>query len=167
MVIESGRIANAGAGHALSFPSVPWRDVDGTTSGPLNSLLLSVPMWCGAPAAWATDRLVLLAINWMVVLFSYLTLRCFLTRAEAQFSLTPLLLFFSFTRSPTFTHYSSQAIIRQVNVPACFLFAGESMGRRKNFPREDVRAGVLLGAIPLQKLQCVPLAMFLGSRPYY
>ena len=40
---------------AMRFVShpVPWRDVDGTTSGPLNSLLLTVPLGCAsAPAAW-------------------------------------------------------------------------------------------------------------------
>src|SRR5260221_11262387 len=41
----------------LSHP-IPWRDVDGTTSGPLNSLLLSVPMLFGAPASYEISRIV-------------------------------------------------------------------------------------------------------------
>src|SRR5579862_3568791 len=36
---------------------VPWRDVDGNTSGPFTSMLLSLPLNFGAPVAWQTARL--------------------------------------------------------------------------------------------------------------
>src|SRR5262249_9522222 len=92
----------------LAHP-IPWRDVDGTTSGPLNSLLLSVVLWFGAPASWETARLVLFAANCGVALFVYLSVRRFLTAPESQFVLMPLVLFYGFAASMDFTHYSSEA----------------------------------------------------------
>lgn len=92
----------------LSHP-VPWRDVDGTTSGPLNSLLLSVPLYFGAPMSWATARMVLLAANCAVLVLLFLTLRTFLTRPEAQFVLLPVIFFYALATEGEFIHYSSEA----------------------------------------------------------
>ena len=102
----------------LSHP-LPWRDVDGTTSGPLNSLFLTVPLWFGAPSTWETGRLVLFACNCTVVLLLYFSLRRFITRAEAQFALIPLMLFYGFTTSSDFTHYSSETL-PSLLLAACF-----------------------------------------------
>src|SRR5262249_48456678 len=56
---------------------VPWRDVDGITGGPLDSLLLSVPMLLGAPATWLTARIVLWASNGLMLILLYGALRSF------------------------------------------------------------------------------------------
>jgi hypothetical protein len=145
----------------LSHP-VPWRDVDGTTGGPLDSLILSVPMWCGMPASWETTRLVLLAANCGVVLLMYFSLRSFVTRPEAQFVLMPLIFFYAFTASADFTHYSSETL-SSVLLSGCFCLFARQWAAGRNSKPGFFLAGVLLGAIPFAKLQAVPLAVFLGA----
>ena len=144
----------------LTHP-VPWRDVDGTTGGPLNSLLLSLPLRCGAPASWETARLVLLAANGCVVLLMYLCLRRFLARAEAQFVLMPLVLFYAFAASMDFTHYSSEAL-PTVLISACFYL----LARQWTAPASS-QVGMFCSVFfwerfHFAKLQAGPLAAFLG-----
>ncbi len=148
---------------AMRFVShpVPWRDVDGTTSGPLNSLALTVPLWCGAPATWAMDRLVLFVANCAVVLLAYLSLRCFIARMEAQFALTPLILFFAFTVSSDFVHYSSEVLSSVLIAAGFFLLLREWTARRLSKAALFL-LGIILGAIPFAKLQATPLGAFLG-----
>jgi len=97
---------------------VPWRDVDGNTSGPFTSMLLSLALRLGAPDAWPTARVVLWAANCLTLIFLYLALRVFGTRSEAQFVLTPVILFYAFALDPNFTHYSNETL------PVLLLSAG-------------------------------------------
>jgi hypothetical protein len=145
----------------VSHP-VPWRDVDSTTSGPLNSLLLSVPFSCGAPPTWETARLVLFAANCAVVLLIYFSVRCVLTRPEAQFALLPLVLFYGFTSSWDYTHYSSETLSSVLLAAGLYLLAQQwRSGTSSKAPM--FLLGVLLGAVPFAKLQAAPLAAFLGA----
>ena len=144
----------------VSHP-VPWRDVDSTTSGPLNSMLLSVPFACGAPPTWETARLVLFAANCAVILLIYCSLRSLLTRPEAQFVLMPLILFYGFTSSWDYTHYSSETLSSVLLAAALYLLAkqwrSEAISKTRTF-----LLGVVLGAVPFAKLQAAPLAGFIG-----
>ena len=142
----------------LSHP-VPWRDVDGTTCGPLNSMLLSVLMRFGAPPTWQTARLVLWASTCLTLLFLYLTLRSFGTRAEAQFGLLPTVLFYAFSSVGDFVHYSNETL-SVLLLSACFyLLAREWTGERPAKVRL-VWLGLVAGSIPFAKLQAAPLALF-------
>jgi hypothetical protein len=143
----------------LSHP-VPWRDVDGTTSGPLNSMLLSVPMCFGAPATWQTARLVLWGSTCLTLFFLYLTLRSFGTRAEAQFVLLPTVLFYGFSSLGDFVHYSSETLSVLLLSACLYLLAREWTGDKPAKPRLFL-LGLVAGSIPFAKLQAAPLALFL------
>jgi hypothetical protein len=142
----------------LAHP-IPWRDVDGTTSGPLNSLLLSVPIFFGAPVSHLTARLVLWVLQCLTMLFLYLALRKFGSRAEAQFVLLPTIFFYAFTIYAEFALYSSEALPVLLLSISTYLLAQEwvepkiSMGRL-------FALGCLAGALPFAKLQALPVAAF-------
>lgn len=139
---------------------VPWRDVDGTTGGPLNSLLLSVPLHLGAPATWQTARILLWAANSLTLVFLYLAMRVFGTRLEAQFVLAPTILFYAFALGSDFTHYSSETL------PVLLLSAGACLlAREWDAPRPSrirlLLLGLVSGSLPFTKLQAAPLGVFL------
>jgi hypothetical protein len=139
---------------------MPWRDVDGNTSGPLTSMLLSLPLRLGAPAAWPTARVLLWTANCLTVVFLYLALRVFGTRSEAQFVLTPVILFYAFALDPNFAHYSNETL------PVLLISAGFFiLAREWDAPRPS-RAGLfflglIAGSLPFTKLQAGPLGFFL------
>ncbi len=139
---------------------VPWQDVDGTTSGPLNSMFLSLPMCLGAPASWQTARMVLWAANCLTLVFLYLALRNFGTRWEAQFALAPAILFYSFALGPDFEHYSSETLPVLLISGGLCLLAREWRAVRPSKARLFV-LGLIAGSLPFTKLQSSPLGVFL------
>lgn len=139
---------------------VPWRDVDGNTSGPLTSMLLSLPLRLGAPAAWPTARVVLWAANCLTLVFLYLGLRVFGTRAEAQFVLTPVILFYAFALDPNFAHYSNETLPVLLISAGFFILAREWNASRPS--RTGLYfLGLIAGSLPFTKLQAGPLGFFL------
>jgi hypothetical protein len=142
----------------LSHP-IPWRDVDGTTSGPLNSMLLSLMMICGAPASWETARLVLWASGCLTLMFLYLTLRCFGTRAEAQLALLPTIFFYGLASLPDFFHYSSETLSTLLLSICFYLLAREWTADKPGILRLFL-LGFIAGSVPFAKLQAAPLALF-------
>ena len=143
----------------LSHP-VPWRDMDSTTSGPLNTMWLTLPMCFGAPATWQTARWVLWASTCLTLFLLYLTLRCFGTRAEAQFALLPTVFFYAFSDSADFVHYNTEALSVLLLSAGFYLLAREWTGDQPSRGRLFL-LGLAAGSIILAKLQAAPLAVFL------
>ncbi|HZV34728.1 MAG TPA: hypothetical protein VFB72_09175 [Verrucomicrobiae bacterium] len=139
---------------------VPWRDVDGTTSGPLNSLLLCVPIYFGAPADWHTSRMVLWVLQCVTLIFLYLALRVFASRAESQVALLPTILFYAFAEGLDYTPYCSEALPALLISAALWILAKEWKSDRVSvWPM--LILGCLAGTIPFAKMQAAPLAVFL------
>jgi hypothetical protein len=139
---------------------VPWRDVDGMTGGPLDSMFLSAPILFGAPASWATARTMLWAANCLTMFFLYLAMRVFGTRAEAQIALLPTIAFYAFALDANFGHYSSETL------PVLLLSAGICLLAREWRAEQPSRVrlfllGLICGTVPFAKLQASPLALFL------
>lgn len=144
----------------LSHP-VPWRDVDGTTSGPLDSWFLSLPILLGFPADWTTARAMLLGGQLVTLIFIYLALRCFVSRGEAQLALVPTVLFYAFVMDMDAVHYSSETVpVVLLSMAAWLLCRGWMAGRFSN--ASIFATAFLAGCLPFAKLQATPLAMYLG-----
>ncbi|HZV34727.1 MAG TPA: hypothetical protein VFB72_09170 [Verrucomicrobiae bacterium] len=139
---------------------VPWKDVDGTTSGPLNSLVLSVPIYFGAPADWQTSRTVLWALECVTLVFLYLAMRAFGSRAEAQLALLPTILFYAFPQRTDYIHYSSETVPVLLISAGLWMLVKEWNSERASIWRMFL-TGCLTGMIPFAKLQAAPLAVFL------
>ena len=143
----------------LSHP-VPWRDMDSTTSGPLNTMWLTLPMCFGASATWQTARWVLWASTCLTLFFLYLALRCFGTRVETQFAVLPTLLFYALSDSADFVHYNTEALSVLLLSAGFYLLAKEWTDDRPSQLRLFL-LGLAAGSITFAKLQAAPLAVFL------
>ena len=143
----------------LSHP-VPWRDVDGTTGGPLNSMVLSVPMLLGAPGTWPTARITLWAMNCLTLILLYRTLRSFGTRSECQLLLMPAIFFYAFAVNANFAHYSSETLACLL-ISACLCLLSVEWQAQRPAPGRLFLLGLCTGAIPFAKLQAGPVAPFL------
>lgn len=136
---------------------VPWRDVDGTTAGPLDTWALNAAMLAGAPASWATARTVFWALQCATLLLLYLALRTFGTRAEAQLSLMPTVLFYGFALNRDFIHYSSETL--PVLLLAAMMWLLARAWKTGQFGwATSLATGFLAGCIPFAKLQASPMA---------
>jgi hypothetical protein len=143
----------------LSHP-VPWRDVDGETCGPLTSMWLSLPMCFGAPATWQTARWVLWASTCLTWFLLYLTLRCFGSRAEAQFALLPTVFFYTLATAYDFVCCNNETLPVLLLSAGFYLLAKGWTGDQPS-PVRLFLLGLAAGSIVFTKLQAAPLALFL------
>lgn len=146
----------------LMADAMPWRSVDGMTTGPLCDYWLACAGWIG-PLDFLVARL------WAVVTFgcglvlTYLTLRRLVAEMTARWAMLPPVLFAAFTTHHDYTHYSSEHL-------PCLLIAASvytlvrmmQSGNRGSRVGWGAVAGLLLGTQPWAKLQMVPVAFSLG-----
>lgn len=140
--------------------SLPWRDADGTTSGPLNSWILMPPLLLGTPLSMVTPRIVRLLLQFAIVTALSLALRR--TTGERWFRITmlPVLFFFAWSYEYDFIHYSSELLPLTLLSTATWLMAPSLTNERSSVTRAFL-SGLLLGSVPLAKLQAAPMAVVL------
>jgi hypothetical protein len=145
----------------LSHP-VPWRDVDTNTSGPLNSMFLSPALWLGAPATWATARVVLWLTVCLILALTWLPLRALLTAPQAQFALMPAIFLHAFATGYELNAFSSETLPVLLLSAGLSLLALEWHAGGTSRPRLFV-LGLTCGSIPFAKLQAAPIAAYLAG----
>lgn len=136
---------------------LPWRGVDGTTSGPLNFYPLLLPALLGLPLDYFTARLVALFLVWAALASGYFLFRARYGSAVAGLATLPTLAFFATVTDPDFVHYSSEHLsIFLLGVSAaCLLWP------RKNgftIDRWELVGCSIAGLLPWAKLQSGPMA---------
>lgn len=144
-----------------------WDSLDGTTSGPLNSLVLAWPHLIGFDTTFALTRLTGCALLSFTCLFTYLTIATMSGTLAGILYAIPLALFYSLTESTEFLHYSSEVLplflLILANYIATKISTNNSSANRLNF----FFLGILLGAIPFAKLQATPIALLIGLYGLY
>lgn len=157
---ESSFIAQA---HAASVHGLPWRDFDGTTSGPLNTYALLVLHWIGAPFAFATARWCGFALRLGSLAAVYAAVRIRWGDEAARMPVLACLVFFALGASDTdYVHYSSETL--PAFLVALLGVCAAAVERR--VPGRTVAtacAGLLAGALPFSKLQVLPVDCALGG----
>ncbi len=142
-----------------SYP-MPWRDIDGTTSGPLNSYVL---LWCapfGIKPSYLTGR--------VAGLFCLLIMMVFLCRAGSRMAgalagrlaILPAFLFLCFTTEIDFIHFSSEQVSLVLLSGALYLLT--RLRRTPEAASLPLSLGLVLGLLPLAKLQSCPPGAALG-----
>jgi hypothetical protein len=156
---EAQAAANAMRIHAYGLD---WNSLDGSTNGPLDSLVACWPYLLGLDPTLNTGRLAACALLFFVCLFVYLSAKTVCGRVLASLLVLPLLTFYSFTDNPNFVHYSSELLPLSLLVAAHFLIVKVAMERGRSARLEVggyLLIGLLLGAIPFAKLQAAPIAV--------
>jgi hypothetical protein len=145
---------------------VPWRAVDSTTSGPMNSWLISLLLLAGFKPGYVLAHLLATALMCLQVFVAYRTLLHLTSRTVAALAGLPMVLFFGLASEANFLHYSSELL------PALFLALGFlcfvkclQTGAEDNGRKRAVLiflSGLAFGSAPWCKLQALPIAGVLG-----
>lgn len=157
---EAQQIAGA---ITLTHDPVFWRSVDGSTAGPLNFYVLTLPALVGAPLDFFFARLLgLLMIAGSLVIL-HRTLAGEVGAAVAAPATLAAMLAFALTTDWDFLHLSSEHLSVLMSTAAAALWwrarpgaGGHSLGRW-------AAAGFVAGMLPWAKLQAAPFAALFGG----
>lgn len=165
--ITSGVFLNADeaqmTAQAITFlhHPVPWLDFDGTTSGPLNTMIVALPALFGARPTLASSRLIGALLLVVMLVCLYVASRRLCGDLAARVSvLLPLAVVCAATDG-AYVQYASELLPIALCAVAVMCIA-ELVARRAAVPAFAGTAGVAIGAMPLAKLQAAPLALVLG-----
>lgn len=151
---ESQMIAQA---LKFMFDPIPWRAVDSTTSGPLNSYVLIVPTWCGAELGFASARSVALVCLGGVAVTTYYTMRSSGSEAVGRIVAASFCFFVASATFGEYVHYSSE-VFPMLLLSSGICFGWRVVHRAGGMPSLFL-AGLCLGAVPFAKLQAGPIAV--------
>lgn len=142
----------------LGVDTVPWRGMDGTTSGPVNSWALHLAHLAGMPLAYPWIHALSAAILASVCVLTYAALRQIAGKAEALAGSAAAAAFVALAQGMgDFCHYSSELIPALLTAGALLCIA-RRLTRPEHATMLDGTAGFLLGFMPWAKLQSVVAA---------
>ncbi len=154
---ESQLIAGA---ITLHHDPVFWRSVDGGTAGPFDFFALWPVGWFHGADDYFSARISALCLLATALVFAHQAIALVYGRLVARVTGFAVLCFEALTTHNDFLHYSSELL------PMCLLAAAFYLTVRRFTASAgwqwNVVGGVLLGAIPLAKLQALPPAVLLG-----
>ena len=153
---ESQMTANA---IKLSINKFNILELDGTSSGFLNSLILTWPDFFGLDITILTTRLTAIVVLALIFYIIFLYFNISLSnKTIAAILVLPGLLFFSFTQDPDFQHYSSELLSTLFIVFAIFV-------NKLNLPEKKIFYNFLgitgLSLILFSKTQLVPTSVII------
>src|SRR5262249_33545906 len=117
-VDESQMLAQA---HKYLFDWMPWRSVDGTTSGPLNSYVLLWAHLVGLPFTYWVGRVTGGLLIFFTISCSELILQHTASPRYSLLGVHPLLTFYMLAWGSDFVHFSSE------HLPVALLAAGAAL----------------------------------------
>jgi hypothetical protein len=155
---ESQLIAGA---MTLRSDPVFWRSVDGGTAGPIDFFALWPAGWIHGADDYFAARLTALVLIALGLVFAHQTLAIVFGRMVARVTSFSAVCFESLTLHDELLHYSTEL------VPVCLLAAAMFLMVRRFVIsagwQGNVIGGLVLGAMPLAKLQATPLAVLVGA----
>ena len=156
-VDESQTLAQAICFH---HDATPWRSADATTSGPLNTYIYMWPYIINTQPTFITLRITSLILIWITVTALFNVSKKLLDDQNAYIALLPCLLYLLYTTGPDFMHASTEWL--PVALTACSFALSFKVWQGNARPIRCIIIGLLLGSVPLAKLQGVPTAGILG-----
>jgi hypothetical protein len=141
---------------------VPWRSVDGFSSGPLNSWIVSALLAAGLKPTYSLLHLLASSLISIQVVVMYRTLLHLTTWLAAALGVLPMLLFYGLASEANFLSYSSELL-----PVLLFAFAFHSLivWWKGSSPHSCVGAfagGIALGCSLWAKSQALPIAGAIG-----
>ena len=95
---------------------------DGTSSGFLNSLILTWPNLLNLDVTFLSTRITAIILISAIFYIAYLYLRLDLKKTSSILLVLPGVLVFSFTHDPDFLHYSSELLSTSLIIFALYMF---------------------------------------------
>jgi hypothetical protein len=141
----------------LTFSPVYWNSVDGTTGGPLLSYFLVPIGLIFGRFDYITAHTGAFILVLFTIFFLFKALKNWVGAVRAAIGIFPLILFYGFTKSPDFVHYSSEHLPVALLALCLWLASSPNLTRRSTI-RNAVWLGIILALIPLGKIQAIPLA---------
>ncbi|MDG3064102.1 hypothetical protein ACFQ4M_11000 [Thauera mechernichensis] len=139
-----------------------WNALDGTTAGPLNSIVISWPYLINSDVTFSLVRATALFILLTTCFYTYLSISLFSKKHIAALFTIPVVLFYSYTNSPEFLHYTSETLSTLLLVLANYIVLKHASGNVKQYLATYFALGLLVGLVPFAKLQSLPAAFVIG-----
>src|SRR5271157_1167252 len=143
----------------------PWIAADTTSSGPLNSYLISVLLLMGFKPGFVLVHLLASVLVCLQVLMTYLTLRRLGSERTAALGAFLMVLLYGLGTSGDYLHYSSELLPTLLLTVGFYIFLvwlDEPSGRRADALRLLFSGGLVLGTAPWCKLSAAPITGALG-----
>lgn len=148
--------------------AVPWRSVDGTSGGPLNSYLISLFLLLGVRPGYVFVHLLANALVCLQLLTAHQTILRLSHRSKktAACGILPMILFYGFTSQADYLHYASELLPAEF-LALAFLFFVVWLEENREATRASQAlllfvTGLAIGAAPFCKLQALPIAAAMG-----
>jgi hypothetical protein len=132
---------------------VPWRSVDGTTSGPINTWALSVAHRLGMPLTYSGAHFFAAILLASTVALLYCASRQRFGVVAAAIGATTEATWIILSQTADFIHYSSEL------VPIFLVSVSLALGDRG---KRGILSAFVLGIVPWAKLQAAPIAFSVG-----
>jgi hypothetical protein len=148
-------------GRTLAVDPVYFRSVDGTTIGPLDSYALIIPSWIGLPYDYISARLLACFLIAGSLLFLYKAARQWFGQSPARLALLPLIFALGLTQNGDLLSYCSELVPLFLLSLATWLYSKIDAQPRPSY-KILFAIGLLVGMVPLGKIQGAPVAAVLG-----
>ena len=141
---------------ALHNP-VPWMGFDGNTCGPLNTFMLDIPALFGFPLTFFSTRIIAVLCDAGAIAGLYSALSSVVSARVARIAMIAPLAYFELARDEHYVHYTGEtlSLLLASLAVACVAWIYSSSRPRL----AAVGLGLILGAMPLAKLQSVVMAL--------
>jgi hypothetical protein len=146
--------------HSALRNPVPWESFDGSTSGPLNVLVLAPVVKVFAAQPYLGSRLLVCALVVLGLFFVYRSVQLLYGELAGRVAILPALAFFCVATSYDLTPYTSEAI-SSVLVAGAGLLVVRLATQSTRTPFRLFFGGLLAGLLPFSKLQTAPIALAL------
>jgi hypothetical protein len=140
-----------------------WRSVDGTTHGPLDVYPLAIAGILGPDLSYFTARVLGTMLLFVALFGCYRAARALVGEVLSRLAVIPALCFFAFSSNGEFLQYSSEQVpVALLSLGFWFLLRAQQSDPAPRYPTVPwAAAGLLLGAVPLAKLQAAPISAVL------
>jgi hypothetical protein len=145
----------------VGIDPVPWRGVDGTTSGPLNTWFLYAAHAAGMPLDYGWAHALAAAMLALIAATTWVTLRLVAGPWAAAAGAAAAAVCIALSQGANFVHFSGELVPALLASLVLLCLAARST-RSRDAPVLDAVAALLVGVMPWTKLQSLPGAVVLG-----
>ncbi len=156
---ESQHIAEA---RTLVNAPLFWKDVDGTTIGPIPIYALSVPGHFNIPIDYLTAKVLNVLLWFIIIVLLYKTIKIGSGINIARYSILPLAVFVTLFTNKDFVAYNGEVpTLVLVSLALWILFYLLKHGGKNGLL--NILLGAILTLSPFSKIQIGPVAVFIGG----